>query len=945
MRLIILTSLMLIFHASVFFAQKELIIGSAEYEIVKNEGKLSDYVLKLNESSFAPKEGAVYTPVEKGYPTKSSVCDCYVQPDATYTLAMAPNDDGSSPLINIPFNFNFYGQTYTSFYINNNGNITFVNSLFSFSSNAFPSSPDQIIAPFWADVDTRDNNGQVVYKITPNAIYINWEGVGYYSQQGDKLNTFQLIMSDGTDPAIPDGNNVAFCYQDMQWTAGSASSGVNGFGGIPATCGANKGDNLAYFLIARFDHAGNDFDGALGNPDGISWLDNKSFFFDVTNSGNVPPIPEGVAACDTFRICSFGDTADISINFFAPEANQTTSITYTNGGLTTLQEIVNNSGNTAQLVLRVIGDPASAGVYSINVTATDDFVPAGVTSMNFVIVIEDIGAGMNPILNYTQACDSMQVTVLNGPYDTYLWDDLVTLPSTYADETGDFGVTVSLNGCYKRVEDFIYVHSSAPFDLQGNLYLCPSEDSTFITIGDSALIDVMDWNLGNLSLDTLFHNWLTAGTYTITNMDSTGLCSNDTTFTIVQAVQATIFNDTVYCNNLAFQVVNSSLGTSSVWSSPDPEISFSNTSIANPVITASTYGVYTINLSSPCENDLETVITFPSPPLIFGDTSICETIFGIPLNQVETFGAATWSVSPSGGFTPSSTESATAFNAPNDGVYTMTLTDDVCPNKSASAVITVLTPPTVDIQSLACDLIATNIYSTFPAGGQITWSILDNPSTGFLEDTAATYINGTDQNSAEPDYYVSSPGTYTLSYNITGTCPLSGSEEIYFPPYNYTQIVDTMLCDGTEYQMEAYQTGGNVNYSWNTGAIGPYISITEPGTYIVTVTNECPSHTFIDSAQVGYYTCEIDAPNVISLSSLNGNNVWFVTADGIQDFECTIVNRWGNTIYEYNDIGGYWDGRAKSGNYVEEGVYFYKINTTIYGGKELQKHGFIQVIQ
>src|SRR5690606_10168732 len=108
--------------------------------------------------------------------------DCWVQPDASYTLAMAPNDDGSSAMIYIPFTFDFYGQNYTSLYINNNGNISFGQDIFTYSASAFPmaSTPFQqyqIIAPFWADVDTR-GSGQVLYKVTPTAIYVNWVNVG-----------------------------------------------------------------------------------------------------------------------------------------------------------------------------------------------------------------------------------------------------------------------------------------------------------------------------------------------------------------------------------------------------------------------------------------------------------------------------------------------------------------------------------------------------------------------------------------------------------------------------------------------------------------------------------------------------------------------------------------------------------------------------------------------
>ncbi|MBI3239214.1 MAG: hypothetical protein HYZ43_10300 [Flavobacteriia bacterium] len=466
-----------------FSSFAQVVVDSPEYQQMKATGTLSGLTVLPNPDMQNP---VIAPEIPSLGQIKSSSCNCYIEPDATYLLALAPNDDGSSASIPIPFNFCLYGQTYNSIYINNNGNVTFTGPMATFSANAFPSAGDGIVAPFWGDVDTRNGFGQVLYKITPTAVYINWVDVGYYAIHGDLRNTFQLTITDGADPVIESGN-VAFCYKDMQWTTGDASGGSGGFGGTPATAGANKGDNISFFLISRFDHAGSDFDGALGNPDGISWLDYKSFAFDACNVGNIPPIPDGVSSCDTFKVCSIGDTADISINFLSPEGNQNTTIAYSNGGLASLQQIANISGNTAQLVLRIIGDPADAGYYTIDVTATDDYAPIpGVTTLSFVIFIDSSGtSAINPILTPLVGCDSVTLSVLNGPYDTYLWDDLSNDPTDVLDSTQVYGVTVSLNGCYKRIEELITILEPSNLDLQGAFTFCPPATGSLITIADS----------------------------------------------------------------------------------------------------------------------------------------------------------------------------------------------------------------------------------------------------------------------------------------------------------------------------------------------------------------------------------------------------------------------------------------------------------------------------
>ncbi|MEN9441911.1 MAG: putative signal peptide protein, partial [Bacteroidota bacterium] len=211
MRLIFSIFLMLL--GSGIYAQ--VMINSTEYQHLKETNSLAGVQL-FQDTTIYNTESFVISPT---YNTKSNGCECYVEPDASYSLALAPNDDGSSDTIQLPFSVCLYGQTFNQIFINNNGNVTFNSAMGTFSATAFPSNGDAIIAPFWGDVDTRNGLGQVLYKITPSAVYVNWVDVGYYSMHGDLRNTFQLVLTDGADPAI-EGGNVAFCYKDMAWTTG-----------------------------------------------------------------------------------------------------------------------------------------------------------------------------------------------------------------------------------------------------------------------------------------------------------------------------------------------------------------------------------------------------------------------------------------------------------------------------------------------------------------------------------------------------------------------------------------------------------------------------------------------------------------------------------------------------------------------------------------------------
>lgn len=954
--LTLLVAIQLVAFTGFSQAKKSIVVDSPEYQKAKMEGTLDQYELVLDLAYTAKTGNAkplTNLPSIDDVQNKSRdvSCDCYRAPDNTYTLALNACDDCvmSAP-ITLPFSFNFYGTNYNQIYINNNGNVTFGSSLFTFSSTAFPSAGNRIIAPFWADVDTR-GAGQVLYKVENNAIFINWYNVGYYSSQTDKINNFQLILSDGSHPDVPDGNNVAFCYRDMQWTTGSASFGTNGFGGIPATAGANKGDNLAYFLIARFDHAGSDFDGALGNNDGISWLDNKSFFFDITGADNVPPIPQGVSQCDTFKVCALGDSAAFNIMFFAPEANQNTTITWDAGGLTDLIEVINEpglNGNSAQLVLSIVGSPQNEGIYNITVTATDSYVVPGVTTLNFTIIIDgDIVSTLNPELDIDISCGQAQVGVLNGPYDTYLWNDGTMGTSNTFTQSGPAAVTVSRNKCYKMVGVDLAIPQPIAPQFDGVLGLCPDEDSTLVHLTNFDVISSINWGVGNTEYNNTDSAYLAQGTHQITIVDTSGLCTQTTPITITQAVASVL--DTVRiikCNTLSHSMSETVAGTGAIWSSPNPEIRFNGSetsNVSNPVITATTYGVYTVQLTTACGEPLvKTIIFSATPDILFGDTTVCGRTFEVPENMVWTAGGGTWmNLDPNGiDFDPSlenlDPKITLANNYPLPYEMNLRIYDKYC-TQYDQVKVTFVPNGEPNFPEVVCYMNTWDLTVSSYAGGH--WTVYDNPSTPWKEDTAYVFTNG--ETAEIPHMIVSTPGTYKISY-YDEFCDVTTEGEVYFFPYIWAEIRDTLLCEGVVYTMPVQITVPQVNFMWNTGATTPAIDIVAPGEYIVTISNEC--YTYSDTAIVTYYKCDIEAPNVISLKSLVGNNVWYVNEQGIEKYDCYIVNRWGTLIAELNESNPSWDGRDMSGNIVSEGVYFYNIKGFAFGGIEVNKQGFITVI-
>ena len=130
------------------------------------------------------------------------------------------NDDGSTDFVPTGFTFNFFGTLYSGVYINNNGNITFTQGDGTYVPYNLTTTGIPIIAPFFADVDTRNPSSGVVHygqdTIDGHAAFgVEWPGVGQYDQNSTP-NTFELVLIDRSDTGL--GNfDFELNYDSIQW--------------------------------------------------------------------------------------------------------------------------------------------------------------------------------------------------------------------------------------------------------------------------------------------------------------------------------------------------------------------------------------------------------------------------------------------------------------------------------------------------------------------------------------------------------------------------------------------------------------------------------------------------------------------------------------------------------------------------------------------------------
>jgi hypothetical protein len=142
------------------------------------------------------------------------------------------NDDAYFEVA-LGFNFSLFGNTYSSVYVNTNGNLTFGSGLSEYIPTGPLGANRPIISPWFGDVDTRNAGSGLVYVRTdvPNQLIVTWDNVGYYNTRADATNSFQLVLR-GDDYAVPNGEgSVGFWWGNMGWEATDTSrTAAVGFG-------------------------------------------------------------------------------------------------------------------------------------------------------------------------------------------------------------------------------------------------------------------------------------------------------------------------------------------------------------------------------------------------------------------------------------------------------------------------------------------------------------------------------------------------------------------------------------------------------------------------------------------------------------------------------------------------------------------------------------------
>ncbi len=612
--------------------------------------------------------------------------------------------------------------------------------------------------------------------------------------------------------------------------------------------------------------------------------------------------------CFTGNSFSFSNTSANAANHawsFGDGVGTTTispTHSYLNTGTYNATLVVTNSNGCA--------DSAKQSIV-VNASPTANFSYSGATNCT-----------NNLTLNFSNA--STNAT-------SYIWDfgdgvnsSLATPVHTYSTQ-GTYTITLTANhsnGCNDIVTQTVTFTSkpTAAFTVTGGSQ-CVTNNSYLFT---NASINATNyiWSFGDGATSTLpnpTHSYATAGTFTVTlTASNENGCTTSSTGTVTVVAKPTaafsLNNFNVCTSGNTVSLTNTSTGaTSYLWDFGNGVLS----NQANPTVTYSTAGTYTITLTATNSNGCsdvatQTVTTVTKPIAAFtvvgGNQCVTNNSYSFNDNSTNTSSYA-WSF---GDGTTSASNSPT-HSYTTAGTYTVTLvvTSATGCTASSSSSVTVVAKPTAAFNF--------NNFNACTSGNTVTLANTSTGATNYLWD----FGNGVLSNQTSPTVTYSTAGTYTITLTATNSngCSETISKTVTTiskPTAIFTIANNATQCTGNNNFSFVNNSVNASSYAWNFGdgatstLNSPSHTYTGSGTFTVTLTVSnsagCSSSSIATVTILSKPTASFNLSNYNACTSNNTispNNTSTNATSYVWDFGDNILSAQPNPVHTYTNAGTY----------------------------------------
>ncbi|MBE7508907.1 MAG: gliding motility-associated C-terminal domain-containing protein [Bacteroidia bacterium] len=518
-----------------------------------------------------------------------------------------------------------------------------------------------------------------------------------------------------------------------------------------------------------------------------------------------------------------------------------------------------NNGATTQSIVVTEANITPTGVYQYAVVNLAAFCFA--SSKQVKIIFTTPTATITP-LGSTNLCPGGSVDLEANAGNSYLWSTGETTQTITVSTAGTYIVTVyETPTCF--ASDTISVTVAAPTaSISGVTTICSGQATTLTATAGNSYI----WSNGATSQSITVSS---ATTYTVT-VTYPGGCTASASVAVTANTNPT---PSITGNNSICQGQSSTLSagsyTSYQWS----------TGSTSANISANTSGIYTVTVTDAngCTGSTTFNLTVnPNPsPAITGTTAFCQGA-NSTLSAGGGYASYLWST---GAVTPT-------LNVTTGGTYSVTVTNAYGCSASASLPITVYSLPAPVING--------------PAG------ICPGASAALTTGSFAAYVWSTGSNTQTINTNV--PGTYAVTVTDANGCIDSVSYTL--AAYTNPTPVITGTAAICQNQSSLLDAGSFTSYNWSTGASTQTISVTQSGTYSVTVTN---SNGCSAAASFAVLVNPLPTPAITGINAfcsgdssqltVTGNYPSYLWSTGASSSAVT-VNAGGNYVVTVTDANG-----------------------------------------
>lgn len=227
----------------------EIYIGANinfELEMTSSNGSISNNVISISVGFVASYDPVgpdnygyyMYDNTDAGYSQAPFYNWMEISPNAGgpgTRIVFPGNTDDNSVVVNLPFDFVYYGESYDYMLACINGFVTFDTSIIDMGGNRYsnshnmpipgPGGPYGLIGPYWDDLEYSGNNGVFEYYDSASHQYIiEWKNCTHARNGSNQ--SFQMIIYDPVYHPTPTGDaEIIFQYQTVNNIDGDGGEG------------------------------------------------------------------------------------------------------------------------------------------------------------------------------------------------------------------------------------------------------------------------------------------------------------------------------------------------------------------------------------------------------------------------------------------------------------------------------------------------------------------------------------------------------------------------------------------------------------------------------------------------------------------------------------------------------------------------------------------------